>query len=59
MIIRWCLHLRMLSGLSYDALSCVLVLPTDRTLQDYMHFVKGGVGIQVDVTKQTGKNMWQ
>jgi len=42
----------MLSGSSYDALSRVLVLPTDRTLRDYTHFVKGGMGIQVDVTKQ-------
>ena len=43
MLIRWCLHLRMLSGSAYDALSCVLVLPTDRTLRDYTHFIKGGL----------------
>ena len=52
MLIRWCLHLRMLSGSAYDALSRVLVLPTDRTLRDYTHFIKGGIGIQVDVTNQ-------
>jgi len=52
MLIRWCLHLRMLSGSAHDALSRVLALPTDRTLRDYTHFIKGGIGIQVDVTNQ-------
>lgn len=52
MIIRWCLHLRMLSGSAYNALSRVLVLPTDRTLRDYTHYIKAGVGVQVDVTNQ-------
>ena len=42
----------MLSGSSYDVLSHVLVLPIDCTLRDYTHFVKGGIGVQVDVTKQ-------
>ena len=46
MIIRWCLHLRMLSGSAYDALRHVLVLPSDRTLRDYTHYndyIKAGV----------------
>ena len=52
MLIRWCLHLRMLSGSAYDALCNVLVLPTDRTLHDYTHFIKSGTGIQAKVTQQ-------
>ena len=42
----------MLSGSAYDALRHVLVLPSDRTLRDYTHYIKAGVGVQVDVTKQ-------
>ena len=42
----------MLSGSAYDALCNVLVLPTDRTLRDYTHFIKSGTGIQVKVTQQ-------
>ena len=52
MLIRWCLHLRMLSGSAYDALHHILVLPTDRTLRDYTHFIKSGTGIQAEVTQQ-------
>ena len=52
MLICWCLHLRMLSGSAYDTLRNVLVLPTDRTLRDYTHFIKSGTGIQVKVTQQ-------
>ena len=50
MIIWWCLHLCMLSGSAYDALRRVLILPSDRTLRDYMHYIKAGV--QVDVINQ-------
>ena len=52
MIIRWCLHLRMLSGSAYDALRRVLILPSDRTLHDYTHYIKAGVGVQVDIINQ-------
>ena len=52
MIIRWCLHLRMLSGSAYDALRHVLMLPSERTLRDYTHYIKAGVGVQPDVTQQ-------
>ena len=52
MLIRWCLHLRMLSGSAYDALRHILVLPTDRTLRDYTHFIKLETGIQAKVTEQ-------
>ena len=52
MFIRWCLHLKMLSGTAYDTLRKTLVLPCGRTLQDYTHFIKEGTGIQPEVTKQ-------
>ena len=52
MLIRWCLHLRMLSPAAYDALRGIITLPCGRTLQDYTHYIKSGVGIQPEVTKQ-------
>ena len=52
MIIRWCLHLKMLSSGAYDVLRRVLVLPCGRTLRDYTHFIQAGVGIQAEVTEQ-------
>lgn len=52
MLIRWCLHLKMKSSSAYDALRGILTLPCGRTLQDYTHFIKAGVGIQTEVTKQ-------
>ena len=52
MIIRWCLHLHMLSSSAYDSRRHVLVLPSDRTLRDYTHYIKVGIGVQVDVMKQ-------
>lgn len=52
MLIRWCLNLKMLSSSAYDSLRRILTLPCGRTLQDYTHFIKAGVGIQADVTRQ-------
>ena len=52
MIIRWCLHLKMLSSGAYDVSRRVLVLPCGRTLRDYIHFIHAGVGIQAEVTEQ-------
>ena len=52
MLIRWCLHLKMMSSSAYDALRGILTLPCGRTLQDYTHFIKAGVGIQTEVTEQ-------
>jgi len=59
MIIRWCLHLKMLSSGAYNVLRRVLVLPCGRTLRDYTHFIQAGVGIQAEVTQQlmTAVNM--
>lgn len=57
MLIRWCLHLKMLSSSGYDALRGVLQLPCGRTLQDYTHWVKADCGIQSDVTDQLMKEV--
>ena len=42
----------MISSTAYDTLRGILVLPCGRTLQDYTHVIKAGVGVQADVTKQ-------
>ena len=53
MLIHWCLHLKMISSTANDTLRHILVLPCGRTLQDYTHYIKAGVGIQTDVTRQS------
>ena len=55
MLIRWCLHLKMMSSAAYDALRGVLTLPCGRTLQDYTRWIQAGVGIQPEVTEQLMK----
>jgi len=52
MLIRWCLHLKMLSTTAYDTLRRLLVLPCGRTLRDYTHYTQAGFGVQAEVTKQ-------
>ena len=52
MLIRWCLHLKMLSTNAYDTLRRLLVLPCGRTLRDYTHYIQAGFGVQAEVTKQ-------
>lgn len=52
MLIRWCLHLKMLSTAAYESLRGILKLPCGRTLQDYTRFVKADCGIQTAVTEQ-------
>ena len=55
MIIKWCLSIKLRSSSSYSALSNsgVLVLPSDRTLRDYTHFVKAQAGFSPeDLDKQ-------
>lgn len=53
-IIRWCLSLKLLSSASYHALrsSDVLVLPSERTLRDFTHFVKAKPGFQPEIDEQ-------
>ena len=52
MLIRWCLRMKMISSSAYEALRGILTLPCGRTLQDYTHFIKAGVGVQPEVTNQ-------
>ena len=54
MMVKWCLHLRMLSSFAYDAMhsSGFIVLPSQRTPRDYTRWIKSGVGIQPEVTTQ-------
>ena len=55
MLICWCLNLIMLSASAYDALRGIITLPCGRPLQDYIHYIKSGVGIQLEVTQQLMK----
>ena len=52
MLIRWCLHLKMLSTAAYDSLRGILQLPCGRTLQDYTRWIKADCGVQPEVTEQ-------
>ena len=52
MMIRWCLHLKMLSSSAYNSLRRVLTLPCGRTLQDYTHYIEADSGVQPEVTEQ-------
>lgn len=52
MLIRWCLHLKMLSSSAYNSLRRVLTLPCGRTLQDYTHWIEAESGVQPEVTQQ-------
>lgn len=47
MMVKWCIHLRMLSSSCYHSLrsSGVLKLPSERTLRDYTNVIKAKVGI--------------
>ena len=50
-IIKWCLHLKFLSSGAYHAMrsSGLFLLPSERTLRDYTHFVKGRPGFSPEV----------
>ena len=54
MMIKWCLHLKLRSSSTYDALrsSRCLTLPTERTLRDYTHHFKGTVGFNAKLDEQ-------
>ena len=53
-MIRWCLHLRLVSGGGYRLLreSGVIRLPLERTLRDYTHYVPPHTGFQDGVPEQ-------
>ena len=53
-IIKWCLHMKFISGGGYHALrkSGLIVLPSERTLRDYTHSVRAGIGFLSEVDAQ-------
>ena len=53
-LVKWCLHLKFKSTGAYHALRStgVLTLPSERTLFDYSHWIKGDVGFQEEVNAQ-------
>ena len=57
LMIRWCLYLRHRSPGAYETLrsSGCLVLPSQRTLRDYTHFVKASPGFSAEVDGQLMK----
>ena len=53
-IIRWCLYLKSISSSAYKAMqsSGFLTLPSDRTLRDYTHYTKSGIGFLPEVNNE-------
>ena len=54
LMVRWCLYLRHQSQSAYETLrqSGCLVLPSQRTLRDYTHYIKAATGFSAEVDKQ-------
>lgn len=57
LMIKWCLSLKLLSPCAYHTLcsSNLLVLPSERTLRDYTHFIKAKAGFQAEVVSYAEK----
>lgn len=57
MMLKWCIHLRMLSSSCYRSFrsSGVLNLPSERTLRDYTNVIQAKSGLQKDVDEQLMK----
>lgn len=55
MIVKWCLNLKHISSAAYNALRNTLVLPSDRTLRDYTHYIDSRAGFDDNVDKQLMK----
>ena len=53
-MVRWCLNLKLLSSGAYHALrsSGFVQLPSERTLNDYTHYIKSKPGFQQEVDEQ-------
>lgn len=58
-IVRWCLHLKLISSSAYHAVPAFgfLTLPSQRTLRDYTHFIKSEAGFKADVNAELRKEM--
>ncbi len=56
-IIKWCLHMKFISSGGYHALrrSVLIALPSERTLRDYTHWLRAGVGFITEVDAQLVK----
>ena len=56
-MIKWCLNLKLMSSSSYHAMrsSGVLVLPSERTLRDYTHWMSSDVGFSESVDQDLMK----
>lgn len=54
MFIKWCLSLKLISSASYRTLRStkVIVLPSERTLRDYTHFVKAKAGFNHELDQE-------
>ncbi len=59
MMIKWCIHLKMLSSSCYNSLksSGVMKLPSERTLRDYTKVIKARSGLHKDVDEQLMKEV--
>ena len=53
-MIKWCLYLKFISSGAYHALrkSGLVTLPSERTLWDYTHWIRSGVGFMQEVDAQ-------
>ena len=58
-LIRWCLHLKFISSGAYHAIhnSGLLTLPSERTLRDYTHWIRAGIGFNSAVDEQLLKEI--
>ena len=58
-LIKWCIHLKLLSSASYHALrtSGFIALPSERTLRDYTNYFASKPGFQVEVLQQLQKEV--
>lgn len=56
-ILKWCLHMKFMSSGGYHALrsSGLLTLPSERTLRDYTHCIRAGIGFIPEVDAQLVK----
>ena len=56
-LIKWCLSLKLVSSSAYHALrsSGILILPSERTLRDYTHWMKSDAGFSDSVDKDLMK----
>ena len=54
MLIKWCLKMKLMSSAAYSAFrsSGLLMLPSERTLRDYTHWMKAKPGFQIEVDRQ-------